>query len=173
VVNKSNYQSKPRLWSLIHVTNVWKKWRFYRLDLTPPTGNTRNKPRSLIADPISQPNLDTSPTWTPITEEKSEHYNFTQFRLYGKIPFLCWYYAGEFIYLFYMLGGPLSYSQNFMYMYVYLPIFVLTVIWKVDKLCPIIDFIAYILPFLEFDSTVWVSILVWLDWPLHYTWTYI
>jgi hypothetical protein len=46
---------------------------------------------SLVDHPISEPSLDISPIWTPIIEAEIRNYNSIQFRLHGKIVFLCWY----------------------------------------------------------------------------------
>jgi hypothetical protein len=48
---------------------VGKKRRFYRLNLTPPTVNTRVSLMSLVTHPISQRRLDISPISTLIISE--------------------------------------------------------------------------------------------------------
>jgi hypothetical protein len=50
---------------------------------------------SLIDHAISQPSLDISPIWSPIiaAEAKKKNYNSVQWRLSGKIVFLCWYHT--------------------------------------------------------------------------------
>jgi hypothetical protein len=43
--------------------------------------------------PNSQPSLDISPIWTPLSRQKSENYIPFQWRLSGKTcAFLCWYH---------------------------------------------------------------------------------
>jgi hypothetical protein len=49
---------------------------------------------SLVAHPMCQSSLDTSPMWTQSLMTKLENYNSIQFRLCGNVPFLCWYYTG-------------------------------------------------------------------------------
>jgi hypothetical protein len=63
----SKNQNQPEMHMKV-TKYVGNKWRCYRQKLTPPTRYTRNKPTSLVADPISQPSSATSPIWTPIIE---------------------------------------------------------------------------------------------------------
>jgi hypothetical protein len=50
---------------------VGMKRRFYRVNLTPPTENTKNHPKCLLVSlPVSQSSLENSLIWTPIIEEE-------------------------------------------------------------------------------------------------------
>jgi hypothetical protein len=70
---------------------VRKEQSSCRLNQTFHTGNTWNPPTSLIDHPVSQPNLDISPIWTPVTTADVKYYNSIQCRLRKKI---CVFYVG-------------------------------------------------------------------------------
>jgi hypothetical protein len=76
-IKEYRYNLEQGLWEKSKLAQyVGYKLRFYRLNVT-STGNTRNQSTCLlVAIPISQPNLDISPIWTPTIEEEADKLQF-------------------------------------------------------------------------------------------------
>jgi hypothetical protein len=68
----------------------------------------------LVAHPLSQPNSDVSPIWTPIMEADTRKLKLRLVQIIRKSSILYWYYKGtSFKQWFYFLLRPIWYSEMF------------------------------------------------------------